>query len=218
MPYICMRRTDIPAGILQVLDLVPNTSQRNSIYDPQGQTKYIDRCQNDTVATSGGATATTSGEYKGIAAYLIDNVEDTPNADALTAAQANTIALAIVAALNAGSAMTLAAVNALIAATVAGSGLATGNSTGSLADVLKILAGGEYVLPSGSTTQTGSVFNVTRSGAFTTGQYRATYDTGAFQISLGDGYLAALLDAAFEYEGTAGAAVVVYSDAGAVLG
>lgn len=218
MPYICLRRTDIPDGILQILDLVPNTSLRNSIYDPQGQTKYVDRCQNDTVATSGGVTATTSAEYKGIAAYLIDNVEDTPNGDALTAAQANTIALAIVAALDAGSAMTLVAVDALIAATVAGSGLATGNSTGSITDVLKILAGGEYVLPAGSTTQTASVFNVTVSGAFTTGQYRATYDTGAFQISLGDGYLARLLEATFDYEGTAGAAVVVYSDTGALLG
>lgn len=218
MPYICLRRTDIPDGILQILDLVPNTSLRNSIYDPQGQTKYVDRAQNDTVATSGGATAVTSAEYKGVAAYLIDNVEDTPNGDALTAAQANTIALAIIAALDAGSAMTLVAVDALIAATVAGSGLATGNSTGSIADVLKILAGGEYVLPAGSTTQTGGVFNVTVSGAFTTGQYRATYDTGAFQISLGDGYLARLLESTFDYEGTAGAAVVVYSDTGALLG
>ena len=41
--YICMKRTDIPDGVLQITDLQPNVSQRNAAIDPPGQTKYINR-------------------------------------------------------------------------------------------------------------------------------------------------------------------------------
>lgn len=216
MPYICLRRTDIPDGILQILDLVPNTSLRNSIYDPQGQTKYIDRVQNDTVAVTSSLTA---AEYKGLAAYIIDSVAHGGTGNALTAAQANAMAVAIVTnLLNAGAAATLAAINAELQGVVALTELNANNSVGSVVDVLKILASGEYVLPVGTAANSGAAFKGSQAGAFTTGQYRATYDTGAFQISLGDGYLARLLEATFDYEGTAGAAVVVYSDTGALLG
>lgn len=215
MPYICMIRDDIPDGVLQVLDLYPNTSLRNQIYDPVGQTKYVNRVVNDTVGLN--ASFETSAEYKGLAAYLLDNVEDTPNGDALTAAQANTIAAAIIAAMDAGSASTLVAVDALIAATVAGSGLATGNSTGAIADVLKILAGGEYVLPAGEAVQSGGVFVVGPRGSFTTGQYRATYDGFALSASLGEGALSEFTSATYEYGGTTGAALIVYDDTGAIM-
>ena len=47
--YICMKRTDIPNGVLQITDLQPNVSQRNGSIDPPGQTKYINRLQNDTL-------------------------------------------------------------------------------------------------------------------------------------------------------------------------
>ena len=40
MPYIVMKRSDIPDGVLQITDLTPNTSLRNSIYDPAGRTGY----------------------------------------------------------------------------------------------------------------------------------------------------------------------------------
>ena len=49
MPYICLARTDIPDGTLQVLDLVPNTSLRSNL-DPPGQTRYVNRVQNDPVS------------------------------------------------------------------------------------------------------------------------------------------------------------------------
>ena len=40
--FLIMRRTDIPDGVLQVLDLWPNTSSKNYIYPPGlGQTGYI---------------------------------------------------------------------------------------------------------------------------------------------------------------------------------
>ena len=69
--YICMKRTDIPNGVLQITDLQPNVSQRNGSIDPPGQTKYINRLQNDTLVLSGNDTA---AQYEGFAAYLIDHV------------------------------------------------------------------------------------------------------------------------------------------------
>lgn len=225
MPYICMIREDIPDGVLQVLDLFPNTSLRNQIYDPVGQTKYVNRCDNDTVATqASGGNDVTRAEYKGVAAYLLDHVESgglAAGTGALSDANANTIAAAIIAAMDAGTAMGLAAVNALLSATAANTELTSAGgsaSTGTLAELLKILAGGEYVLPAGSVTEepTGT-FNPTESGAFTTGQYRNTYDSFALNASLGEGALSQYIAATYEYGGTAGAAIVVYDDVGAVM-
>lgn len=215
MPFIAMRRTDIPNGVLQVLDLVPNTSLRNQIYDPIGQTKYINRFSTDTVAALS-ANATVA-EYSGLAAYLLDHVTDGVTAVTITVGVANATANAITALLNAGSAVTLAAVNnALVANGVAnagaGTGLATAPSDGAIADILQILAGGQYVLPAGSVV--GNLAAPAGLGSFTSGVYLPTYDTGAFQISLGSGQLSVFTSSAFDYLGTTGAALAVYNDDG----
>jgi hypothetical protein len=90
MPYIIMKRDDIPAATLQVLDLTPNTSQRNLIYDPPGQTKYINPLQNDTVVTAtNGGIITMYGDKRGLAAWFLTNVNDGAGAQA-----ANTITIA----------------------------------------------------------------------------------------------------------------------------
>lgn len=215
MPYIAMRRTDIPNGVLQVLDLVPNTSLRNQIYDPIGQTKYINRFSTDTVAALS-ANATVA-EYSGLAAYLLDHVTDGVTAVTITVGVANATAAAIEALLDAGSAVTVAAVdNALVANGVAnagaGTGLATAPSDGAIADILQILAGGQYVLPAGSVV--GNLAAPAALGSFTSGVYLPTYDTGAFQISLGSGQLSVFTSSAFDYLGTTGAALAVYNDDG----
>jgi len=212
MPYICLRRTDIPDGTLQVLDLSPNESQRNLIYDPPGQTKYIDRVQNDTVSVTASLTA---GTYKGLAAYLLDNVKSaTTNAGHhLTAAHANTMANNIITnLLDAGIACDAAAINAQLGAVDAATVITT---VGSVADVLKILAGAEYVLPVGSGASTAAW--TAPAGSFTTSKYRPTYDTGAFEISVGVGVLSKLKASTFSYGDVTGGAVTVYSDTGAVL-
>lgn len=214
MPFIAMRRTDIPNGVLQVLDLVPNTSLRNQIYDPIGQTKYINRFSTDTLAALS-ANATVA-EYSGLAAYLIDHVEDNVANVAITVTVANATAVAIEALLDAGSAVTVAAVNAALIAAGAGAGtqLNANNSNGSITDILQILAGGQYVLPSGSVV--GGVTPPAALGSFTSGVYLPTYDTGAFQISLGSGQLSVFTSSSFEYLGTTGAALAVYNDDGTV--
>ncbi|NBR01268.1 MAG: hypothetical protein EBT79_07510 [Actinobacteria bacterium] len=215
MPYICLSRSDIPDGTLQVLDLWPNTSQRNQAIDPAGQTKYVNRYQNDTLALSGTATA---AEYKGLAAYFVDHVVKNAANIPITAAVANLIAGDVAAAVDAGTAVTLAVVNASIQARTgdATSTLTTGNSNGTLADVLKICAGGEYVLPAGTTVITG-VNAPVNAGSFTSGQYRATYEGSALYSSIAEGQIAGFSSATFEYGGTTGAALVVYDDSGNAL-
>lgn len=214
MPFIAMIRSDIPNGTLQVLDLVPNTSLRNSVYDPAGQTKYINRLQNDTVGVTSNAT---SAEYKGLAAYIIDSVAHGGTGNALSAANANAMATAVVAVLDAGTAMTLANVNTALQTVVAATELNANNSVGSLTELLQILAGGEYVVPAGTGANSGAAFKGSQAGAFTAGTYRATYDSFALNISAAEGHLAGFKSASFEYGGTTGAAVVVYSDSGALI-
>lgn len=216
MPYICMTRTDIPNGVLQILDLYPNTSHRNGMSDPKGQTKYVNRLQNDTVALTGTAT---SDEYRGLAAYYLDAVADGTDGGALTAAEANAAATATVALLNAGSAVDLTAVDGLLNTVRASTELTGTGSVGSLADVLKILAGAEYVLPVGTAADpAAAAFKGALAGAFTDGQFRHTYESFALNISIGEGVLSQLTASTFSYGDVTGRAVVVYADDGTVLG
>jgi hypothetical protein len=215
MPYICMVRNDIPAATLQVLDLDPNTSQRSLIYDPPGQTKYVNRLSNGSIVVTALVTA---AAYEGLAAWLIDSIDDAGDGGALTDAEANTCATDLTTALDAGAVLDVAAVNVIIANVVAGSGIGQGASVGTLPELLKVLAGGEYALPAGSPADSGAGnYAGVQAGAFTAGTFRHTYDAGALAISIGDGQLATFTDASFEYEGTSGAAVVVYADDGTLL-
>lgn len=224
--FVCVIRTDIPDGTLQCLDLKPNVSLRNFPYDPPGQTKYLRRAANDAVSTqTAGGIITTISAQSGVGAYLIDNVEKgglAAGTGALTLADANTISAAILAAMDAGTAMGLAAVNALIAATAANSELTSGGgsaSTGTLAGLLSILGGGFYTVPSGAVLETAGVFTAAPTGTLDTTKYRPTWDTSSLQLSLNlaEGDLYQLTSANFTYLGTAAAAVLVYDAAGAVL-
>jgi hypothetical protein len=223
MPYIIMRRTDIPNGVLQVIDLKPNTSQRSLIYDPgDGQSGYVRNIPEDqSVATvSPGAAILTVADYCGLAAYLIDNVEDDGGA-ALTAAVANASADSMIAKAVAGTDLTLAEMDLSLTANgvadaTAGTGVEANTSTGLFTEVMSLLQGSKYLLPGGSTVDTdGSTFNPTRQGSFSF-LTRTYYATGAFNISNGEGNLADYKATTFEYEGTLGAALVVYDDTGVV--
>jgi hypothetical protein len=80
MPYIIMKRNDIPDGTLQVLDMEPNTSLRNLTLDGPGQTKYVNAGENDVVVTTqpggGGTPILLHREARGLAAWFITNVND----------------------------------------------------------------------------------------------------------------------------------------------
>lgn len=220
MPYICLRRTDIPQGILQVLDLWPNTSQRNPAIDPPGQTKYVSFVpQNDTVA-AGVGTRITNAAYNGLAAYLLDNVVSgglAAGTGALTDAHANAAALAIVAGIQAGAAMKESDLDAYLSAVVAATGIASGGSTGVVTEVLSILSGEVYTVPTASDMEVGGV-KTARTGAFGSPlRVRRTYDGLALNASCAEGKLSIFKSASFEYLDVAGAALVVYSNTGLVM-
>lgn len=71
MIYICLTKP-ISDGVVQVLDLYPNTSLRNQSIDPQGQTRYVNRVQNDVVTVN--AAGNTVLDSRGLAAYLAARV------------------------------------------------------------------------------------------------------------------------------------------------
>jgi len=216
MPYIAKIRTDIPDGTLQILDLQPNDSQRNYIYDPPAQAKYARRPDNDRVLTLGAGPILTAAEYSGVSAWLIDHIEDTPNGDALTAAQVETISAALIAQMDAGLVLNLAAVNGIIAATVAGSGIGVGNSTGTLAELLEVMTGAVYTVPAGAVVDTdGATYNQTTLGSLT--HSRHIVHSGPFNISRGEGKLSEWTDAGYTYRGVTGAALVLYADDGSLL-
>jgi hypothetical protein len=229
MPFICLRRTDIPDHTLQITDLWPNKSQYNAVIDPPAVgPRYINApVTNNVVLTTGaGVTKYLAQAYTGLAAYLIVNVQATgAGGDALTPTEANAAAAAIIAAMHAGTAQTLAAINLLlVAAAGAGTELTSAGgsiSTGTVMDVLRILSGVTYTAPYNTNIQTaGGVFNPQASAATWNA---ANFDSNildilptdnAFYLSLNNGKIAGFKSASFTYLGTAGAALTVYDNAG----
>lgn len=218
MPYVCLRRTDVPPGVVQVLDLWPNTSLK-TVYEPVGQTGYIShRPDNDTVSTSVGRV-TLSG-YSGVAAYLLDNIvsggEDS-GTGALSDADANEIADDLVDAMSDGDPMTLANVNAIIDNVVSDTSLGGGGSTGVLSELLRILSGEVYTVPSGSDMEVGGT-KTARLGSFASlSRIRRFYDGVSFQASAHEGQLAGFKSDDFVYVDVAGALLVIYDDSGNVV-
>ena len=178
MPYIIARRPEIQNGSVQITDLFPNESQRNLVNDPRGQGPFYVRTAN--VGSTGGerpvlkVNADTSIEFlrrsNGLIAYLIANVEANPAANvngagtgpALTLAQAEQAASNIIARVRAGSTLQIADINTILSgADVVNAptdldgagGVANSNSTGSLVEVLAILAGEDYIVNAGTPVQ-----------------------------------------------------------------
>ena len=171
--YICHARNDLEGHLLQVLDLKPNSSQPGNVLSPvigagvqSGQTGYLTNGAqyNTLVLTAAGAGAfTTSVDSFGLAAYLIDNVNNNTGADlALNANQANGIAAKILNAVATGANLTIDDINTLIRSEGADGGVAVDASstldgvggtwsTGSVVEVLRILSGEAYKVPMGST-------------------------------------------------------------------
>lgn len=173
--YIVVARNDVPDNLLQTLDIWPNKSLRNQTLDPAGQTHYntwflLDGV-NANVVTAGAGPITITGDTYGLAAYLIANVENNPGVTnvALTAAEANAAAARIEGRAALGLPLTAADIAAILAAETgnAGTSLTANNSTGSVEEVLRILAGERYLLQDGSAVaDAGPNFNPIVTGEF----------------------------------------------------
>jgi len=212
--YVCRLRTDVPASAIQWLDLTPNTSQRNLVYEKTPQTGYLlGRPANDTLAALNALNATVA-DYSGLAAYLIANVIDAVSGVTITVTVANAAAAAFIAQLDAGLALDANAALVTTGGAGAATTLDTTGSTGSLRDVLQILSGASFTLPSGSVV--GALAAGSALGSFD-GSYRQLYVSGALNASCAEGDLAAFADAGFTYAGTAAAALAVYAADGTLL-
>jgi hypothetical protein len=218
--FLVMQRTDIPDEVMQVVDLVPNTSQRNYVLTTPGQSGYVHPISAG-VATGfvgAGPLFTTSSDLSGVSAYLLGNINTAAGAGApFTGAQADAAAAALAVIAQAGTVMDLAAVNAALAIVVAGTTLTAGGSTGVLTELLSAMAGNQWMIPAGTDLAVAGVKTTAVNGAFVAGSYRAIYDTGAFHISNGEGNISRMKLATFTYDDVEGVAVTVYSATGALL-
>jgi len=219
MPYIIMKRSDIPAGTLQVLDLESNESQRNLIYDPPGQTKYVNPVKRATpIVANAAGTITTVGEVSGLEAWFLANVDDGGGAS-LTPAECVQNVDDVLALLAFGDLGTAA--GDLDLATVNGA-LTTGALTApQLPDMLSVLAGRDFTIPAGVQVETGGALAVLPAigadGGPSYGAERPTFDTSSLVLSVNTGKLSGFLRNDFEYQGVGGSngeAVAVYNDDG----
>ena len=174
--YIVLARNDLDDSLLQVLDLQPNTSQLNPILSGQNsgqtgyQTFYLIDGVNLPITTAAGPPITTgvAADAYGLSAYLIDTIENQVGARAATAANAILASGDIEAAVAAGTALTSVEINVILAARIgAGSSLTAGNSTGTVEEILRILAGERYRVPAAAVLEDGVPnFIGARRGAF----------------------------------------------------
>ena len=73
MPYILLKQSTLTPGLLQTLDLTPNTSISEEAYAPSGQTGYRRAVSNDLVNHVAGVVAKTS---TGLAAWFLSEIND----------------------------------------------------------------------------------------------------------------------------------------------
>jgi hypothetical protein len=75
MPYICLARGDIPDSVVQVLDLLPNSSQRIPSLTPPGESRYVNRVKRGTANITSTGVLSAQGHLDGLEAYLLDRVD-----------------------------------------------------------------------------------------------------------------------------------------------
>ena len=218
--YIYRLRTDID-GVAQITDLLPNTSRRAFSYQKNPQSGYLPAAtDNNQVEFLANPTASA---VTGLAAYILDVTNDEVTGFQIAAATADLCAADLIALGDAGSAIDETAINNIFV-TTRGMGAGTlpypsssgagAASVGTFAGLMQAICGAVYTLPAGSTVDPGAA--TVQEGSFN-GTFRQLYQTGAFNISLGEGDLATYSAATFSYESATGAALVVYGDDGTAL-
>lgn len=159
--YIVLARQDMDGQLLQILDLKPNTSQAIPGYNLLPQTHYKTFLpQNDTVAVGGGNY---SADYYGVAAYLLDHVDD--GGGAMSATEANTAAAELLGnIIDNNEPMTSANVGAVLenAGCAAGTLLDGNGSNGTIEELLRILSGEVFKVDAGEAAGSNTGYFVER--------------------------------------------------------
>ena len=238
MPYICLIRTDmedaISQGTFYVGDLLPEAGKpmpklgadANKVDRSTSEGPYIpvaggagDEVETEALDPDDGSLVT-SAAYTGLAAFLLDNCVDGTDGDPVSAADANTIAEAIVASAANGDAMGSSEIETLLQATDAQLTVAASGGDDFAEGVLKCLAGFTYTVAAGSEIQAADGSAAAAAGEFSSDSSRvASQVTSSLSLtkSLASGQLAGFCSANFTYGGVSGAALVVYDDDGSVL-
>ena len=205
MPYICMSRSDVSNGTVQVLDLFPNSSQRNPIYDGEGQTRYINRATTSNCINDGGYIygATKGLGAFGLGAYLADTMDGNGAGTQLTTAEINAAVEDVMGLVDNALAVTAVSVaNIVVAGTYSGSPNAGASVAAnfSLESLLKVLAGAHYKITKGTllvhdTSQGAFVFHTAKTNLSSADTVVKSYDGDEFQLSLNSGHIAGLASA-----------------------
>ena len=241
MPFILARRSEIQNGSIQITDLFPNATQSNPGIDPRPQGPFYVRVPN--IGASGQTRpfikTNTDGSLEflkrcnGLVAYLIAHVEADPGGNAgdgpaLTVVEAEAVADLIITRVRAGGTVTLANVNDDLTAVAGGAtdldgAAGNSNSTGSLAEVLAILAGEDYIINGGVSIQTaGGVFApVIAPGTLGTTMRTLVPNDSSWKISFSEGVLSGLTgvqnaNRAFAGVKSATPLLTVYNDDGTI--
>lgn len=173
--YIVTARTDMDNLQLLLYQLRPDTMHRVPSMEPPGQTRYIPRVVVDDPLVLVPQTDTSAQLVpgaRGLGAWALDNIQNQAGGKslALTAAQAAEFSLKIRQRVDAGQPLTAAALDATLNTVTGVSGSSVGGtvgsqSTGSVADLLRLLGGSVYVVPAGATVAApGGVFPADKTG------------------------------------------------------
>jgi hypothetical protein len=233
MPFILARRSEIQNGSIQITDLFPNATQSNPGIDPRPQGPFYVRVANigstgrtrPIIKTNADGSLEFLTQCNGLVAYLIANVEAVPGgaADALTVVEAEAIADGILARVQDGLALELADINGVCNGVSAGSGLDQGDSTGSVAEVLAILAGEDYIVNAETPIQDagGDFVNGIAPGTLGTTMRTLVPQDSSWKISFSEGVLSGLVGAqnanlAFAGVKSATPLLTVYNDDGSI--
>jgi hypothetical protein len=234
MPFILARRSQIQNGSVQITDLFPNATQSNLVNDPRPQGPFYVRVPNigNTGSTRPFIRTNSDGSLEflrasnGLVAYLIANVEGdplVPNPPALTIPEAEDIANGIISRVQDGLALELGDINDVCDAVVGGTGLDQGDSTGSVAEVLAILAGEDYIVNAGTPIQdaVGDFVNAVAPGTLGTTMRTLVPQDSSWKISFSEGVLSGLVGAqnanlAFAGVKSATPLLTVYNDDGTI--
>lgn len=207
-PVICIRDTAISNGQLMVKDMWPNRSQANPALDPAPQgPRYlrVPEANTQPVLTNGRFVAQ---DVSGLAAYLVGNVEQ-GGGGAVNPLFAVTVANNLVATMRAGVDLTVGDINAEFLVPFGGATIGGGLTSATVNDILQILGGATYTLPSGHEVETaGGVFVPPTTSFFSSFFNPIVEEDSSFWISLAQGDLLGLKAANY---------VVVYDGAGTVI-
>lgn len=163
--YLVARREEVQNGSVMVTDLSPNESQRNTSIDPPSAGPiYVRQVDLGTRGAFRAQLSTKAGvvsfarDSKGLVAYLLNNVQVGNAGPSLTLSEAREIAGLIISEVRTGGELSLVAVNAIVGGVAAGATLTANLSTGSIENLLRVLAGETYLVTTGSVVEQAGAF------------------------------------------------------------